>query len=193
MFKKALLSVFLILPLTLLQACAPLVIAGAAAGSGMMLNDRRHIRTILQDKQIQRQILSRFTSDPVISNSAHVTITVLNGVVLLSGQAPNIAVRDRALSIIQSIPHRKIYDQVTIGRSTSLQTRAEDTLITTKVKTAMFRRYALDSTQIKVTTENHVVYLMGIVEPEQGHLAAQVARRVPGVKKVTKLFEYIQN
>lgn len=191
MFKKTrLLSA--LLPILLLQACVPVVIAGAAA-SGMMLNDRRDVQAIMSDKQIQQRILSKFTSDPLLHQRVHITIAVLNGTILVCGQAPTTELRDRALRIIQSVPHRRTYDQIQITKSTSVQTRAEDTLVTTKVKTAMLARNGLRSMQIKIITENKVVYLMGIVDPDQGDLAAQVARRVPGVEKVVKLFEYIKH
>lgn len=191
MFKKILLASAL-LPAFLIQACVPVIVAGAAAG-GMVLNDRRDMGSILNDKQIQQRILSKFTNDPLLSHRAHITIAVLNGTVLACGQAPNAVLRERALSIIESVPHRRTYDQIQIAKPSSVQTRTEDTLITTKVKTAMLTRAGLRSMQVKIITENKVVYLMGIVTTEQGQLASQVARRVPGVEQVVKLFEYIKN
>ncbi|WP_264770091.1 BON domain-containing protein, partial [Coxiella burnetii] len=46
------------------------------------------------------------------------------------------------------------------------------------------------SSNLKVVTENKIVYLMGIVSPRQAAMAAEVARRISGVQKVVKLFEY---
>ena len=47
------------------------------------------------------------------------------------------------------------------------------------------------SNQVKVTVENGVVYLMGILNESEGNKAANVARNVVGVKKVIKVFEYV--
>ena len=48
----------------------------------------------------------------------------------------------------------------------------------------------LKSSSIKVITENGVVYLMGIVSRQQADLAVDIARRVSGVQKVIKIFQY---
>ena len=39
-------------------------------------------------------------------------------------------------------------------------------------------------------TEDAVVFLMGLVSPEEGDAAAEQVRYVPGVQRVVKLFEY---
>ena len=44
---------------------------------------------------------------------------------------------------------------------------------------------------MKVTTENNVVYLLGLVTPAEGEAAAEVARTSSGVQKVVKVFEYL--
>ena len=66
---------------------------------------------------------------------------------------------------------------------------ASDTWITTKVKAMMLKRKELQSADIKVITDNGVVYLMGNVSTEQGALAADTARRVQGVVKVVEAFQ----
>ena len=53
----------------------------------------------------------------------------------------------------------------------------------------MLAKKDLHSTQIKVVTENSVVYLMGMLTPQQAELATDVARRIDGVREVVKVFE----
>ena len=55
----------------------------------------------------------------------------------------------------------------------------------------MLTKKGLESGSIRVVTENGVVYLMGIVTAEQASLSVDVARRVNGVSKVVKIFQYI--
>ena len=43
---------------------------------------------------------------------------------------------------------------------------------------------------IKVVTENGVVYMMGLVTEAKGNKAAEIASKVDGVKKVIKAFAY---
>jgi hypothetical protein len=48
----------------------------------------------------------------------------------------------------------------------------------------------LKSGQFKVLTENGTVFLMGVVSRSQAQIAVDIARRVSGVQKVVKVFEY---
>lgn len=61
----------------------------------------------------------------------------------------------------------------------------DDSMITTKVKTAIFNEPGLDSAEITVETYQGVVQLSGFVESQQDiNRAVQVARQVEGVKSV---------
>ena len=67
---------------------------------------------------------------------------------------------------------------------------SSDSWITSKVKTALFTQNGLRSGRIKVVTENSDVFLMGVVSEEQAKLAVKRTRKVPGVQRVIKVFEY---
>ena len=45
--------------------------------------------------------------------------------------------------------------------------------------------------QVKVFTENSVVYLMGLAAQKEGEIAAETARTIGGITRVVKLFEYL--
>lgn len=61
----------------------------------------------------------------------------------------------------------------------------DDTVITTKVKTAIFNEPMLKSMEINVETFKGVVQLSGFVQNRSDiNLAVDVARRVSGVKSV---------
>jgi osmotically-inducible protein OsmY len=50
----------------------------------------------------------------------------------------------------------------------------------------------IDSSRIKVVTENGIVYLMGLVTRDEADRAADLTRKSSGVQKVVRIFEYIQ-
>ena len=50
-----------------------------------------------------------------------------------------------------------------------------------------------DPTRVKVVTNNGVVFLMGLVSPAEADAAAEKASYVPGVERVVKLFEYVDD
>ncbi|HKQ27435.1 MAG TPA: BON domain-containing protein [Burkholderiales bacterium] len=61
----------------------------------------------------------------------------------------------------------------------------DDATITAKVKTAIFNEPGLKVSRISVRTEDHVVELSGSVNSRVERVkAAEVAKRVDGVKKV---------
>ena len=69
--------------------------------------------------------------------------------------------------------------------------RTNDSYITSKIKTSILANIQeLDGAQVKVVTENSVVFLMGLVTREQADKVTEIARTTDGVKKVVKLFEY---
>lgn len=66
----------------------------------------------------------------------------------------------------------------------------DDTLITTKVKTALISETGIDSTKISVETDNGKVMLSGDVKsPDQRQRAEGLARKVTGVKEVDNKIE----
>jgi osmotically-inducible protein OsmY len=55
----------------------------------------------------------------------------------------------------------------------------------------MLANSSVPSGQIRVVTDNGIVYLMGIVSQADGDLATDLARNVSGVTRVVKVFEYV--
>ena len=79
-----------------------------------------------------------------------------------------------------------------LAAPSSLLTRSSDSVVTGKVKSSLLADKLVDATRIKVVTENGTVFLMGLVTDAEGNRATEIARRVGGVQRVVKLFEYIK-
>lgn len=184
-------SVIFFMSLIFLSGCVPAIfVAGAATGT--IIYDHRSAKTIVQDRDITFQVQNKFDKDPEMRNKANVSITSFNYIVLLLGQAPNAELRNRAEEIAKSNSNVKmVYNEITIGEPISNIDRTNDTWITTKVKTVLATVAGLNSTNLKIVTENGVVYLMGLTTRTQAGLATDKTRTVAGVQKVVKLFEYL--
>ena len=76
---------------------------------------------------------------------------------------------------------------ITLERS-----RIADDLLTTKVKSAMLFSEDFSSGRIKVVSENGEVFLLGLVTQAEAVKAVEITRQVSGVKKVIKVFEYLE-
>ncbi|QSX34045.1 BON domain-containing protein [Shewanella avicenniae] len=175
-----------------LTGCAGAMMAGTVKGA-VMLNDERSIKTQLDDTNTDFVIDSKLRSNDELRSQSHITGVSMNGNVLLIGQAPSSRLRDLAINIVQSLKlGGKIHNQIRIGNPISFTTRSNDSWITTKVKGRMLNDKVLDMTKIKVVTENGEVFLLGLVSREQGDLAADIASKTAGVRKVIKVFEYVE-
>lgn len=189
--KKIIILLTLVFPLV---GCVSAVLVAGAAGAtlgGAVIYDQRTYRTMNQDHNARSIIQYRLDNDPLLKGQSHITISVFNNVALLVGQAKTPKICDRAYQIVEKASHiRRTYNEITIGAPLSPVQQATDSWITSKVRTAMLGKAGLHSSNLKVVTENKVVYLMGMVSPKQAAMAADVARRISGVEKVLKVFEY---
>jgi osmotically-inducible protein OsmY len=172
-----------------LSGCVAAVVAGAA---GLVVYDKRGVLTVEKDARIFHVVHTKIVQDRQFQDS-RVLVTSFNRVVLLVGQTPNASLRMLAEKVAQEAPNvYRVYDEITIGYPIPLTQRSKDSLITAQVRSMMLTRQDLESGSIRIITENGVVYLMGIVTPQQGNMAVDVARRVNGVRKVVKIFQYIR-
>lgn len=181
-----------ILALTLsIESCTTTTAAVAGGAAGAAFSDPRSLHAQYDDKSLTYQSQRRMNKYDTIRLDSHISTSTYNGNMLLVGQAPDEKARKLAeleSSKIEGV--KKIYNRITIQPNISLKDRSEDTWITTKAKTALFSAKEYNLRNIKVVTENKVIYLMGIVDQMQAEKAADVTRQIPGVKKVVKLFEY---
>lgn len=189
---KLVYSFSIILSIGLLQGCpAPILVAGATGGA-IVASDERNPRSMVDDQVIESQAKDKLYADSEIATKIHINVTSFNGIVLLTGETVNNVLRTQAVNIVRHIDKvRRVHNEIRVGDLTSLNSRTNDSWITSKVKTQMFTTRGFKSNQVKVITEASTVYLMGLVSKEAGNQAAEIARNVTGVKRVVKLFEYI--
>ncbi len=175
----------------LAQGCVPVIVAGGATAA-VAATDRRSVGTQLDDENIELTALRRITDDNRLGDDVHVNITCFNGVMLLSGEATTAEQRDIVLSLVGNFQGvKRVVNEIVIAEPTAFATRTNDSWITGRVKTKLLADENIPGRRVKVITENGTVYLMGLVTQKEGELAATAAQQVTGVKKIGKLFEYL--
>ncbi len=171
----------------LLAACAPVIVAGAA-GAALVATDRRSAGAQLDDTTIETRIATTVAGR--YGDTVHFNVTSYNGIVLLTGEVPDAAVRSDVYALARGTERvRSVHDELVIGPTTDLSARTNDSYITSKVKSRFLESDKFSATQVKVVTERGVVYLMGIVSRVEADAAAQIASTTTGVARVVKLFE----
>lgn len=185
-------KIIILLTLILLsQGCV--FVAGAAAGAAgiAIVYDHRKLEKILLDQQIAHQISGEIAAIPNLRDHTRVDVTCFNQIVLLTGQASTAEQRQRIADIAHSLSDvSRVYNQISVNAPASSLTQASDSWITTKIKTQMLATKGLASSSIKVITDNGSVYLMGIVTHTQADTTVDIARKVAGVQRVVKIFQY---
>jgi len=181
---------FILLISASLQGCFPVIAAGAGAGA-LMAQDRRTSGAYIEDEAIEDKAVNRITTQ--YKNTVHVNVTSYNRNVLLSGEVPDQATKAQVERIVANIQNvGKIYNELTVGISSSLASRSNDSLVTSNVKMRFLNDKRFSATNVKVITENGVVYLLGIVNRREAEAASEVASASKGVSRVIQLFEYVE-
>lgn len=174
---------------TALSGCVALV-GGAAVGGALMYTDRRTSGTQIDDQSIELKASRRVTE--LMGDKGHVNITSFNRLVLVTGEVPEDADKDtvgRAIAGIDGVA--KVQNELEVGFTSSLSSRANDAAITSKVKLSLVDAKDIQANAFKVVTERGNVYLMGLVTEREADRATDIARGVAGVKKVVRVFQIL--
>lgn len=171
------------------SGCLPLAATGMAVGT-MAALDRRTVGAQTEDTEIEVRASNRMPD--AIKGSRGVSITSYNRRVLLTGQVPDETAKADAERAVRQVPGvREVFNELELGSRVTFSTAANDSAITARVKAGFLEQKALNTNVVKVVTENGVVFLMGLVTAPEAPAYSTVASRMPGVRRVVTLFEYI--
>ncbi|KAF7600268.1 MAG: transporter [Candidatus Dactylopiibacterium carminicum] len=173
----------------LLQACIPLVAVGVGGGVAATI-DRRTYGEQVMDTEIQHRFNRQFPS--ALEAKTNASATVFNRWVLLTGQAMDEQSRAEVEALARSIPNvREVFNELSIAYPASFTSRSGDTLLTSKVKARLFDSPLVAGTQVKVSSESGIVYLMGLLTEAEANAAVDIARTTAGARKVVNMIEII--
>ena len=165
------------------------VVAGVVAAASLF--DKRGLATRYNDHNISYTVLTTIAQNKPLAKSTNVQVHTYDGNVLLTGQAQTADLRNQVESIPAHIKGvQKIYNQIEIASSTDHLETANDAWLTSKTRSKLLAQKGINGLPVEIVTTNSVVYLMGRCTREQGDEIAEVVRRVSGVKRVVKVFEY---
>lgn len=179
----------LIVCLPLLSGCPMYTLSTASGSDSYISEDRRTSGIFIEDESIElksgRRIHQQFP------NQVHINVTSYNRIVLLTGEAPTEQIKADIEKLIMGVDNvRRIHNEIAVAPNTSLASRSNDTLLTSKVKARFLAERKFQINHVKIVTENSVVYLLGIVSRQEADNAAKIASSTAGVRKVVKVFEY---
>jgi len=155
--------------------------------------DGRNLDGKIDDRLIESRISRAIAAKIPTGNAAHVSVTSMNGVVLLTGDAPMNTMRDEILEIARNTAKvRQVVNEIRIDYPSDPDTRKNDSLFTSEIERRLLNDADIrNPTRIKVHTANSVVYLMGLVHRADAHAATEVVCNIAGVALVKRVFEYV--
>jgi osmotically-inducible protein OsmY len=175
----------------LLSACGSLL---ATMEADTIEDDpgERTIGQLIEDDNIETKAIVNIHAADDAFDDAHIVVVSFNGYVLLAGQVASENLKAKATDVVRKIHGvRRIYNEMEVAAPSSGMTRTSDTWVTTKVKSWLLGSPDIQGTRVKVTTENGVVYLMGLATAEEAQRISDKAATIGGVQRVVRLFEII--
>ena len=187
--KSYKLFLLFILFITQLIGCAPSTIFAIPAS----IADRRSTEVQIIDNKI---FLAAWNPvHEIVDNQkqkSHFNIAVFNKAIVIVGQVPNEEVKNKITDVLSKLENVKtVHNKIEVSKVNKLKQRAKDTITTSNVKTRLFLelKNEVHPLHVKITTENDVIYLLGIVNNKEADEAIRIAKSSKGVKLVVPLFE----
>jgi len=187
--KSYKLFILFIIFITQLVGCAPSTILAIPSS----IADRRSTEVQISDNKI---FMSTWAPvQEIVDNQkqkSHFNIAVFNKAIVIVGQVPNEEVKNKITDVLSKLENVKtVHNKIEVSKANKLKQRAKDTITTSNVKTRLFLelKNEVHPLHVKITTENDVIYLLGIVNNKEADEAIQIAKSSKGVKLVVPLFE----
>jgi len=183
--------VILALPFAL-GGCPAAIVGGlaAAGGAGYAANQERGVGGSVDDFAIKTNIESAWIkANPRLQ--ADLNVTVYEGRTLLTGSASTPEMKAQAKQIASGVPGvQAVYDEIEVAPPESAWQSAQDTWITSRLRTEMVFNTSIRSVNYTIETVNKSVYLIGSARsPAELDAATTMARNSPDVKRVVSFVE----
>ena len=190
--KSVFMSLLILSGANSLTACVPALVVGATVTTVNVATDRRTLGRNLDDNSLELDLRKDFLLDKKLDGT-NVSVTAINGIVLLTGEVSTDAQRQYAEALAkQRTRTLTVVNELQLAGKTSATSRANDSLITGKVKAKLLQSDDVQANVVKVVTEAGRVYLLGLVTRSEADAAVAAAQSVGGVTHIVKVFEYIE-
>lgn len=181
----------LILLCLLLSACV--TVLDATTEKPIQLDPgKRTFGGVIDDKKLSTIVAVNLKKADPRLDEARIVVHAYNAVILLTGVVPTAELRAIADDTARRVNKvRQVYNELSIGPSSTFLSRASDKWLESKISGALLINTNIDSSRTKIVVENNVVYLMGLLTPNQVENITDVIKGVRGVSKIVRAVEYI--
>lgn len=167
------------------SGCEPVMVVGTGAAVTTSVAEERGIGGVLSDSSIKTRIQVRYMeNNPELARN--VDVVVRQGRVLLTGTLSNPRLQIDAVRLAWKVDGvQEVIDETSIGGSSGIGTYANDSWITTQVKSKMIFDKNIQSLNYNIQSIKGTVYIMGIAQSQRElDQVIDIARRTSKVRKV---------
>ena len=137
------------------------------------------------EKLSLKKIIDSYPSD---LSKANINISSFNGDLLITGQVPRQELINLATDQANTLRNvREVFNYLQVMGQTSLLSKANDLLITNRVKSRLQDLKFFRVSKIHIVTEHGMVYLMGTLNQEELKMVLEVIGGTKGVQKAISL------
>ena len=144
----------------LVNSCVFVGTAGSLVGSAS--TSTRGFSGTIEDTYLMSKIVSKITLMK-LSNFSNITVSVVNGKVLLAGNIQN---QEKRLELIKKVwwidGVKEVYNELEIGPQISFSEKTEDFIFEVKINNRLLLEPGIFSNNYSVNVVNGNVYVMGI-------------------------------
>lgn len=179
----------------LLNGCAPLIFSSAVAVGSTTVSsavDRRSTGAQVNDGILETRVNAEINQALGKNAQTHITVTAYNGWVLLTGEVSTAEEKQTAVKTAQaSLDVKCVIDEIAVMEPAGVGQRVGDSTLATKVRTNIIANKKISINQMKVTVDRGIVYLTGLLTPEENREACISAAKTGGVIKVVSHVEIL--
>ena len=173
----------------LLASCSQIIIGGATS-TGMIMVQERSSKQAAIDILIKAKIEEAMFSNDYDKLFSKVRVIVYEGRVLLVGTVVEENIKETANQISWNTKNvKEVANYIAIGKN-DLIDYVKDTRISLELRAKMLADKEVSEVNFSVTTENRVLYLVGIAQNNKElNKVIEHASNIAGVKKIINLIK----
>ena len=155
----------------------------------------RTIPQRLLDRSIEHTVkVNVYGLQQNLQTSSRMSFDSFNSEVLLSGEVPTEALKVQIGQVVTSMPDvRRVYNELNVGVARGYSSTVHDGYITSKLLAKVASSNGIKASQIKVVTNDGVVYVLGRLTPTQQNYLIDIANSTAGITELVLMTSLVND
>ena len=169
--------------------CATNYLTNSTEGTYGVPVTERTIPQRLLDRSIEHTVkVNIYGLQENLQQNSRISINSFYSEVLLTGEIPTEEMKVQIEKVISSMPDvRRVYNELNVSVTKGYSSTVHDGYISSKLLAKVTASNAIKTSQIKVVTNDGVVYVMGRMTPVQQSLVIELANSTVGITELVLL------